>query len=273
MSIDPRLLERRQTVAEENAQRSMSLLLRFMTAALIVGGLFWLALSPWLSVARVRTAGIVSSGAHASLAEHNVVVGTPMILLRTGEAESALKADPWIADASVRRDWPDEVLVRVIERVPVIWVQSAEGWSWRAVDGVALPGPDGPEESSPRLIASAMLESELDGSLLVRGAAEFVVSLPDALRPGLTLELEDAELWADVEGYRVRLGRPVDMGAKALTLGTLMGEEIPEGSTVILVAPTHPAIALPGDPPDAPLEVPPETGDGEDGDQEGTDDG
>lgn len=245
MTIDPRLIERRQTVAEENAHRSVGRLLRFLAVLLVVGGLVWLMLSPWLSVARVRTAGIISSSAHGTLAEHGVVAGTPMVFLGTGEAEAALQADPWILEARVDRDWPDEVVVQVIERVPVIWVQSAEAWSWRAIDGVAVPGPDGPDEASPRLIASGMLESDLDQSLLVEGAAEFVESLPEGLSRGLTLEMQDGELWADIEGHTVRLGRPVEMEAKALSLGALLREDLPEGSTLILVAPTNPAVVMP----------------------------
>lgn len=246
MTIDPRLLERRRSVAEVNAHRSMGRLLRFLAVILLLGGVFWLAMSPWFSVARVRTAGIVSSNAHASLAERGVVVGTPMVLVRTGDVESSLEADPWIIEARVDRDWPDEVVVRVIERIPVIWVQSAEGWSWRAVDGKSVPGPESPDESSPKLIAQVMPESELDGSLLVQGAAEFVVSLPDPLRQGLTLVMEQGEIWAEVEGYEIRLGRPVDMEAKALSLGALLREDLPAGSTLILVAPTNPAVELPG---------------------------
>lgn len=246
MTIDPRLLERRRTVAEENAYRSIGRLLRFLAVLLLAGGAFWLAMSPWLSVTRVRTAGIVSSSAHAALAEHGVVAGTPMVLLPIAEVESALEADPWVVEADVRRDWPNEVVVRVVERVPVIWVQSAEGWTWRAIDGVPVPGPDGPDETSPRLIATGLVEAELDDSLLVEGAAEFVLSLPGPLREGLALHMEEGgELWAEIEGYGVRLGRPVEMEAKALSLGALLREDIPDGSTLILVAPTNPAVEMP----------------------------
>ena len=245
MTIDPRLIERRQTVAEENAHRSVGRLLRFLAVILVVSGVVWLMLSPWLSVSRVRTAGILASSAHGTLAQHGVVAGTPMIFVGTGRVEAALEADPWILEARVDRDWPDEIVVQVIERIPVIWVQSAEGWSWRAIDGVAVPGPDAPDEEDPRLIASGMLESELDGSLLVEGAAEFVESLPRGLAQGLTLEIQDGELWAVIEGKAVRLGRPVEMKAKALSLAALLREDIPQGSTLILVAPTNPAVEMP----------------------------
>ena len=161
MTVDPRLLERRKDVAEDKAQRSMRRLVRFLMAILVAGGLLWLALSPWMSIARVHTAGIVSSDAHATLARHELVAGTPMVFVRGGDIEEALESDPWVQKARVTLDWPDEVIVRVTERVPVIWVQSAQGWTWRAPDGVAVPGPEQPDSGSPRLIVSNLVESEV----------------------------------------------------------------------------------------------------------------
>lgn len=247
MTIDPRLMERRKDVAEEKAQRSVRRLLRFFIAALVIAGLVWLALSPWLSVAHVRTAGIVSSDAHATLAREEVVAGTPMIFVRTGDIEGALEEDPWIQEARVTLNWPDEVLVRVVERVPVLWVESGQGWTWRATDGVAVPGPAEPDEGSPRLVVPHLGESDLDASHLVTGSAEFVEALPSELQKGLTMSLEGGELWADVAGFGVRLGRPIEMEAKALSLTALLRENIPEDSTLILVAPANPSVDMPGE--------------------------
>lgn len=269
MTIDPRLLERRRTVAEENAHRSIGRLLRFLVFALLVGGLVWLALSPWLSVNRVRTTGIASSDANAILAEHGVVAGTPMILLRPGEVERAIAADPWIVDVTVQRDWPDEVLVRVLERKPVIWVQSREGWTWRAIDGEAVPGPSEPDPASPRLVADGLSEPDLEASLLIEGAAEFVDALPEEMAQGMTLRLEEGEIWADVQGFAVRLGRPIEMKAKALTLSALLREQIPEGSTLILVAPTNPAVQVPDASGETAGEDAADTGSGEEGATDG----
>lgn len=246
MTIDPRLLERRKDVAEDKAQRSMRRLLRFLIVLLAIGSLVWLALSPWLSVSHVRTAGILSSDAHAILAREELVAGTPMVFVRTGDIEEALTDDPWVQDARVTLHWPDEVLVRVTERIPVLWVESVQGWTWRARDGVAVPGPEQPDAGSPRLVVPNLVEADLDDSQLVPGAARFVESLPSELQTDLTMTLEEGELWADVVGFRVRLGRPIEMEAKALSLTALLREDIPEGSTLILVAPTNPSVEMPG---------------------------
>lgn len=250
MSIDPRLAERRRSVAEDNAKRNIGRLLRFLSLLAVVGALVWLALSPLLSVAQVRTAGVVSSDTHSTLVSEGVVAGTPMIMIRSGSVEDALERDPWVSQARVQLRWPDEVVVRVVERVPIIWVQSAEGWSWRAMDGVAVPGPNEPDSESPRLILDHLTTSEVEESPMVRGAAEFVDALPQELSRAMTLTVEEGELWTKAGGHDVRLGRPVEMAPKALSLSALLGEDQPPGATLILVAPTHPAVDLPDTPGD-----------------------
>ena len=70
-----------------------------------------------------------------------------MVLIRPGRVEEALLADPWVKTASVVRDWPDRLIVRVEERAPLAWVETSSGWAHHAIDGVVLPSPDTPDDS------------------------------------------------------------------------------------------------------------------------------
>lgn len=246
MTIDPRLVERRKNVAEGNAHRNVGRLLGFLVFFVVAAAFAWLLFSPLLSVSQVRTAGIVSSDAHAILVDHTVVAGTPMIMVRADDVEQALETDPWIARARVHLSWPNEVVVRVTERKPVIWVESGEGWSWRAVDGIAVPASDQPDQAGTRLLVPHLAEADLEDSQLVRGAAEFANSLRPEVAEGAILRVDSNELWGDVAGFDVRLGRPTEMAAKALSLNALLAENLPEDATLILVAPTHPAVEVPG---------------------------
>ncbi|HEY7821515.1 MAG TPA: FtsQ-type POTRA domain-containing protein, partial [Acidimicrobiia bacterium] len=146
MSVDPRLTERRKTVAEDNAKRSMSQLLKFLLALFLVGSLLWLVFSPWMSVKQVTTSGVVASRSHSVLTEEGVVAGTPMILVNPSQVEERLLEDPWVAEVAVRRLWPNEVTVEVVERTPTAWVRTEDVWTRRAVDGVGLPSEPDPGE-------------------------------------------------------------------------------------------------------------------------------
>jgi len=243
MSIDPRLMERRKAVAEDNAKRSVGRLLRFLIFLTVIAAIVWLVLSPWLSVSQVRTAGISRSGANAILVEHGVVAGTPMVMLRAGAVEEDLLDDPWISDARVYLNWPNEVNVGVVERVPVAWVQTANGWARRSVDGAALPGGNDPDDSLPQVILPSVNSVDVSIDPLLLGSVEFYDALPPSLWSSSVVRLNSGELWATVQGYDVRLGRPVEMAAKAKTLVVMLEESIPEGAVIVLIAPTNPAIS------------------------------
>lgn len=233
-------------MAESRAQRNVGRLLRFLVVVGALAGLVWLAFSPWLSVNQVKTAGIAASNANQVLAAHAVVAGTPMMMIRAGAVEADLLTDPWIRDARVYKNWPDEVVVRVIERVPVAWVETADGWSRHSVDGAALPSPGTPDSSLPWVHLPEMSDGDIEGSPYLFGAVQFSSALAAEYRDNASLRVDGEELWASVQGYEVRLGRPVEMESKALSLAALLTENIDKSATIVLIAPTHPAISPAG---------------------------
>ncbi len=243
MSIDPRLAERRREVAEDRARRNVSRLVKFLVAAGIAGAVVWVFLSPWLSVASVTTSGIGASTSEAVLTEHGVVEGTPMIMIRTGRIETALEIDPWVRESDVELVWPRSVVVRVEERVPVAWVETDEGWGLYAIDGVRLATAPDPDPAMP-WVQIGGVEAMAEPTPELLGALEFASSLGEELKTGARLRTETGgELWAEVGGFQVRLGRPVEMSAKALSLAALIRERPPAGSILTLIAPTNPAIS------------------------------
>ena len=246
MRIDPRLAERRRVVAEDRARRKVSRLVKFLVALGFAGAVVWLFLSPLLSVASVTTSGIAASSADTVLVEHDVVEGTPLILIRPNDVERALESDPWIRESVVELDWPTGVVVRVQERVPAAWLETNEGWGLFAVDGVQLGTAPDPDPAMPWIELGAISAEETESSRDVLGSLEFVATLPEELRATARVRSEPGgEIWAEVAGFQVRLGRPVEMGAKALSLAALLREKPAPGSTLTLIAPTHPAVQPP----------------------------
>jgi cell division protein FtsQ len=246
MSIDPRLAERRREVAEGHARRNVRRLLRFIAILTVVGGLVWLALSPLMSASRVRVAGVVASDTEAILAANGVTVGTPLVLIGAAAVEAELEADPWVVDADVQIDWPNDIVVRVEERVPRAWVETEGGWSRRAVDGGALPGPPEPDNTLGWVHLPLVTEDQAPSSEEVIGSVEFLDALPPDLATSTSVRLEGGELWAVVAGYQVRLGRAVEMRDKATSLVGLIATEPPSTATLVLIAPTRPAVMVPG---------------------------
>ncbi len=246
MTIDPRLADRRRDVAEDRARRNVSRILRILAVLAVLGGIVWLLLSPTFSVAAVEVSGVQSSETGAVLTANKVVVGRPLILIRPGDVEADLRADPWVKEASVSLDWPKGVIVAVSERSPVAWVETADGWYSRAVDGVALSGEMEPDDTMGQIRLPSVSAASAVESPLVLGALEFIETLPVALSSNAVVDERSGELWAVVGGFEVRLGRPVEMADKALSLATLLQEPIAVGSVINMIAPTNPAVAPPG---------------------------
>jgi cell division septal protein FtsQ len=246
MTIDQRLAERRREVAEDRARRKIGRLVRLLIAVGLVGTAAWLLFSPLLSVDEVTTIGIRVSTAHSVLVEHDVIAGTPMILIRPEEIETALESDPWIGEAVVDLDWPGRVVVRIEEREPTAWIETGEGWVRFAVDGVQLSSAPEPDSSLPWIDLGPVAGGDERGSRRLLGSLEFAAALPAELREGSRVRVEaDGELWAEVAGFQVRLGRAVEMTAKALSLAALIREQPAAGSILTLIAPTHPAVSPP----------------------------
>lgn len=246
MTIDPRLADRRRDVAEDRARRNVNRILRVLAFVAIVGGVTWLMLSPTFSVESVEVSGVQSSETSAVLAANKVVAGRPLILIRTGTVEEELLGDPWVKEASVDLDWPRGVVVAVSERSPLAWVETADGWHRRAVDGVPLPGESVPDDTMGQIRLPSVSADDAAEAPLVLGALEFIDTLPVALGSNAVVDERSGELWALVGGFEVRLGRPVEMADKALSLATLLQEPLVEGSVINMIAPTNPAVVPPG---------------------------
>lgn len=245
MSIDPRLQERRRDVAEDRAKRNVGRLLKFMSAILITGGAVWLLYSPWLSVSRVDVSGVVESGTYQTLTANDVVAGTPMFKIDSDSIATQLAEDPWVAAVDVDKQWPNLVSVAVVERTPSAWTRTADGWTRRAIDGVAIPSKKKPNPRMGHIDMPSLTDAESSESPFMLGALQFVDALDKEMRPGVVVTIHEDELWATVNGFQVRLGRPVEMIEKARSLTALLRQDLTEGSVLVLIAPTNPSVMTP----------------------------
>lgn len=229
-------------MAEGRARR---VIVRLVVAAVLAGtaaGVLWLLRSPFFSIESIVVRGARRSDPVELLSRAGITVGTPLIYVDVEEAESAVLKDPWVETVVVDRSWPNTLVVTVEERRPVAWVQTADGWRHVAVDGVVL-GTGEPQEGDARLLFPDVPASELSADPRIRGALEFVATLSSE---PFTIRWGGDELVGEGSGISVRLGRPVEMEAKARVLAELLKRGIEPGSEVVLLAPTRPAVRPPG---------------------------
>ncbi len=247
MSVERRIEERRRLVAEERSRRRVLRLLAALALTSLIGAVVWVFHSPWLSVGTLEVTGVSSSDTARVLAEAGVTVGRPLFLIRATEVESRLTRDRWVAAATVDVDWPRTVRVTVEERTPLAWVELEDGWRRLAVDGVAVSDVEPFDLSMPRLRFTGLTVESAPESRDLLGALELVSTLGQPWAAGTELWVDETEMWGEVSGFTVRLGRATDMAAKARTLVALLEQRPDPGSVINVMSAANPTVLPAGD--------------------------
>lgn len=187
--IDPRIEARRQEVARDRGRRRRRKLVAFAVFTVVVLASFGLLRSPLFDVDHVRVTGAARTDPSAVVAAARIDTGQPMTAVDLHRAAAAVERLPWVADATVTRDWPGTVRIRIIERVPA-------AVAGQGVDQV-LVDRDG------RIL----------GSAVHIGALPNVGALPAGYVPGRLLPAPQREL------SRVLAAMPAELTAEVASLG------------------------------------------------------
>lgn len=247
-TMDRRIAQRRHRVTEQRAQTRLRILIGLVVVAVVAGAGWWLVRSPLLSIDQVTVSGAPHVDTAAVLERLEVRVGTPMISVDEAAIESALLTDPWVDTARVVATWPGSLEIEVVEHVPVAALQRGDDLVSISASGALVERLD-PSASWPLVVDSQPTMLRPGGAVsapATLGAVEFVEALPGELAGGVVVTVgADGRLSATVAGYPVRLGRPVDVPAKAAALGAVIASGVTKGSTIDVTAPRHPAVAKP----------------------------
>jgi cell division protein FtsQ len=234
---------RRRQVAEVQARSSLARLMWALVLALTAALTVWLFRSPVLAVSSISVDGFERTEIEPILAANGVVIGRPMVTVRPATVVEALLVDPRIKEASVELDWPQGVLVGIEPRRAVAWANLGGHWGQVGVDGVVMATAPEPSYGLP------ILEVPWDGSNpspQALGGLEFLAALDVLVAQQTVVITRGEELWAMLPNVTIRLGRPIDMTAKAMALEAVLAQGVEMGSVVNLLAPARPAVLAPG---------------------------
>ena len=246
-SMDPRIEERRRGVSEDNARHRLRLMLivSVFIGAAALGA--WVLQSPILSVREVVVRGAENSTALERLDSLSVVAGVPTISVKSAQVVEGLARDPWIQDSRVVVQWPGHVEIDIVEYVAAASVAIDGGWILVSNGGQILARTETP--MSGLAIVDVGIASGVPGAMLKADEALAAVTFVDGIGSfGLeptTVWMEDDELLAIVGGYSVRIGPIVEIEAKAAAVLAVLRSGIEPGSSIDVVSPTRPAVAIP----------------------------
>ena len=216
-------------------------MLAFLT---LIGGAALVLNSPLFSVRTVEIDGVDRSEAAARVAGTGIGEGALLLWVDTGVIDQAVRGDPWVSDVRVRRVWPDRVVVEVLERRPVVWIEGVLGWMEVAEDGTVVARADHPP---PGLMQATVAFPDRDpgdrpADPTWKEIVEMALVLEAGIGPTMVLEMRGSEMWTSALGHEVRLGFPIDLADKARTLLALLGGDVPTGAMIDVTSPRRPAI-------------------------------
>lgn len=242
-TMDSRIASRRRRVSEDQARRRLRRLLGLLLLAAVVGLGAWALRSPLLSIRQISVVGDQSSSPQSAIDAVGLEIGTPTISVDAAALERALLLDPWIEGAVVTVSWPGRVEIDIREHRPIAYLPAADGWLWATGDGHVVNQVAAlPEGAATVDIAADVGVGASVADARTVGALEFLGALPPQLASSTRVTAEGGSLWAEVGGHHVRLGRPREMSAKALTLQALLATDLPPGASLDLIAPRRPAV-------------------------------
>ena len=253
--VDPRFRERRIAVRRQAGRRRLKRLLVLVAVALVALTSVTVLRSPVLDVDLVRVRGTQLTSAAAVEEAAGIRIGAPLLLADLGAAEDRIEALPWVADASVRRDLPSEVVVEIEERVPAAVVSIGRtrllvddhGRVLERGDPAKYPpavprnpafipvhAPSGGADLAPgALVDSSLLPAVSLAHRLRENPAGAVTAV--RLRPSLRLELAG--------GGHAELGDATDLDVKVEALRTVVARvDLTCARRLDLRVPTHPVL-------------------------------
>jgi cell division protein FtsQ len=137
--MDPRIRQRRVAVTRTQGRRRLRVLGGVVTAAAAGAAAWGATQTPLLDVDRVVVEGAARSAPAAVAAAAGVAPGRAMLDVDEGAAARRVAGMPWVLRATVRRQWPATVRIRVVERAAVaVTRDDTGGWALLDVSGRVL---------------------------------------------------------------------------------------------------------------------------------------
>jgi cell division protein FtsQ len=229
--VDPRFRQRWIEARRQEGRRRFRVLIG-ITAVVVLGCAGWAATDSFLlNLDRVVVEGAVHTAPDEARFASGLRTGQPMLDIDEAAADRAVEALPWVLEATVRRQWPGQVRIRLIERQPVA-VAPAEPGAMALIDGTGrvLEWAPAPPPGLP-VLAGLPPAGRPGTTLGIDGVATLrvAVALPAELRartaglapaPGTGGEVE---LRLNPEGT-VRLGPPEDLDAKFTAIRAVLAQ-------------------------------------------------
>lgn len=148
----------------------------FVAVALLCAGGYAVWFSAWLDVEDVQVSGAQTMSADDVRARAQVEDGTPLARVDLGRAEARLRSLAIVKEVDVSRQWPDTVLIEIVERVAIAVVEIGGRLRGMDADGVVFRDFQRVPPGLPKVQTDIGTSAEA-----LREAALVISALPESL--------------------------------------------------------------------------------------------
>lgn len=223
--------ERRARAARLRARLRIGLIAASIAAALLAGAALYR--SELLTVERVEVEGLVRLRAEDVIGWAEVPTDATLVRFPGEQVEERLLSRAWILEAHVRRDLPDGMLIRIVERTPVALVDDGTATSWLVDSGGMVMGPRGVEETAALPVIRdverlTVVPGEVASSTALLNALAVLEGLSPELRSSIravSAPTVDKTALYTVDDIEVFVGLAEDMGKKDSLIRRILAEQ------------------------------------------------
>ncbi len=215
-SIDPRLRARRIAVRRAEGRRRLVWVAAIAVVVLVAVGAVAVLASSWFAVTTVDVEGAVYTDPAILQGVIDDMMGEPVLLVDTKEAEKRLEQVPWVESAKVSTEFPHRVVIQIRERTPIATFQGTDA-AFRVIDrdGRVLDVITAGQPIAYMLITGTNPDTDqgLFAGAPYAAAAQLVIALPPEVR-ALTESVGVDASTGDLS-LRFSSGIDVSLGASA----------------------------------------------------------
>lgn len=244
--VPEKLRRRRLEVRRGQGRRRLHRVVSFGILAVVLA-LGWVALrSPLLAVDQVTVTGSSHVTPAAIAAVSGIRPGVPMMDVSPGRAARRISSLPWVANATVSRQWPDRIRVTVTDRTPVAQVRTGSSYALVDRSGRVL------QTGSARLVALPLItdRAAVRAGARIRSAGPLLATaaaLPAAIRlrlGGLSLARDGSVALTLRDDGVVSLGRSDELETKFASAVAVLDHLGPlrKGCTLDVSVPMSPTV-------------------------------
>lgn len=138
--------EKINTTVRRRKKKNIKLRAGIIIAVLVLVAAFIGVLNaPGLKVSEVLCEGTSVLKAEDIIAKANLSTGTNILLSNVGRAKKNIEKEPLVKSCTVKRVFPNKILIKVEERIPAAYISSENGCVLIDIDGYVLKKFDGDE--------------------------------------------------------------------------------------------------------------------------------